>query len=70
MSLEVRQLVLKATVAEDGDESAAGGPAGSGHADKGGMGETTGVDAEQLKQEILAACRQWFQDALRQQRER
>lgn len=61
MSLEVRQLVLRATVADE-DE---GAPA------PGGASEVApGVDAEQLKQEILAACRQWFQDALRQQRER
>ncbi len=64
MSLEVRQLVLKATVAEDGED----GEAGNAAHDKGA--EASGLDPEQLKQEILAACRQWFQDALRQQRER
>lgn len=67
MSLEVRQLVLKATVAEDGDEAEG---AGSGQARQRGDGQGPALDAEQLKQEILAACRQWFQDALRQQRER
>lgn len=66
MSLEVRQLVLKATVAEDGDDEAAG----AGQPRKRGDAEASALDAEQLKQEILAACRQWFQDALRQQRER
>lgn len=64
MSLEVRQLVLKATVAEDGEE------AGDGGAAPGTGAEAPALDAELLKQEILAACRQWFQDALRQQRER
>ncbi len=64
MSLEVRQLVLKASVAEDGEEPADGAP-GAGPRE-----EAPALDAELLKQEILAACRQWFQDALRQQRER
>lgn len=65
MSLEVRQLVLKATVAEDSDEpeDAEDGPTRA-------RGEAGSLDPEQLKQEILAACRQWFQEALRQQRER
>ncbi|MGM9512985.1 DUF5908 family protein [Roseateles sp. DB2] len=64
MSLEVRQLVLKATVAEDG-EDADDNPSGT----RPGA-DASALDAEQLKQEILAACRQWFQEALRQQRER
>ena len=67
MSLEVRQLVLKATVADDsqggpGDDDSSGAPAAGASAQA--------LDVDQLKQEILAACRQWFQDALRQQRER
>ncbi|MDL5034241.1 DUF5908 family protein [Pelomonas sp. APW6] len=69
MSLEVRQLVLKATVADGADEEAANdrpGASGSASDDR----ATPALDPEQLKQEILAACRQWFQDALRQQRER
>ncbi len=64
MSLEVRQLVLKATVAEDGD------PAPDGAAAASASHRAPGLDPELLKQEILAACRQWLQEALRQQRER
>ncbi len=64
MSLEVRQLVLKATVAEDGSPATEGSVAAT------GPGLTAALDPEQLKQEILAACRQWLQEALRQQRER
>lgn len=69
MSLEVRQLVLKATVADGADEDNGDDrPHASGAAPEDGA--TPALDPEQLKQEILAACRQWFQDALRQQRER
>ena len=64
MSLEVRQLVLKATVAEDGS------PATGDRAAAPGPGLSAALDPEQLKQEILAACRQWLHEALRQQRER
>ncbi len=67
MSLEVRQLVLKATVADEDDDAEA---SGSSQARARGDTEASALDAELLKQEILAACRQWFQDALRQQRER
>ena len=67
MSLEVRQLVLKASVADADDEldGAESGPSGAPAA-----GKEPGLDPELLKQEILAACRQWWQEALRQQRER
>ena len=64
MSLEVRQLVLKATVADEGEDAEAGSAAA------GTGAEAPALDTELLKQEILAACRQWFQEALRQQRER
>ncbi|MBB2486921.1 hypothetical protein H5407_16960 [Mitsuaria sp. WAJ17] len=67
MSLEVRQLVLKATVADEGDDVEG---SGEGQARARADGEASPLDPELLKQEILAACRQWFQEALRQQRER
>lgn len=72
MSLEVRQLVLKATADE---EEVAKEDEGSKSKRKaaGGCGGAEGdncEDREQLKEEILAECRTWLLDHLRQLRER
>lgn len=68
MTLEVRQLVLRAVVDdaadEDGDaEVANGARRGAGDAD-------CCDDKAQLKEEILAECRSWLMAHLQLQRER
>ena len=64
MTLEVRQLVLKASVGADDPAAESCGAS----ACPGAQWEDTSPD--QLKQDILAACQRWMQDVLRQQRER
>ena len=74
MTLEVRQLVLKATVGDEEDEDdddEGGGTKGKKAA--GGCGGAEGDDCEdreQLKEEILAECRTWMLVHLQQLRER
>jgi hypothetical protein len=75
MTLEVRQLVLKATVDEDDDEDDDDDGGGSKRKKKsaGGCGGAEGDDCEdreQLKEEILAECRTWMRVHLQQLRER
>lgn len=72
MTLEVRQLVLKATVAEDDEDEDDDEEGGSTRRKKkaGGCGGTEGDDCEdreQLKEEILAECRTWLLGHLQQQ---
>jgi Family of unknown function (DUF5908) len=66
MSLEVRQLVLRASVQEDDDEDE--------DAEKettcGGAEADACEDKETLKEEILAACRKLLREELRAIRER
>jgi hypothetical protein len=74
MSLEVRQLVLKATVDEEQDD-VADEDTGTKSKSKaaGGCGGAEGDDCEdreQLKEEILAECRIWMLAHLQQMRER
>lgn len=75
MTLEVRQLVLKASVAEDDDEDDdedSGSPSRKKKA-AAGCGGAEGDDCEdreQLKEEILAECRTWLLLHLQQLRER
>jgi len=75
MSLEVRQLVLKATVDEEEDDDVANEDEGTKSKSKatGGCGSAGGdncEDREQLKEEILAECRTWLLVHLQQLRER
>jgi len=56
MAIEVRQLVIKSTV---------DGCGGAQPQD----GQTSGA-SEQLKEEILAECKAWFEEKLRQLKER
>ncbi|HEX5685274.1 MAG TPA: DUF5908 family protein [Ideonella sp.] len=74
MSLEVRQLVLRASVQdepdddEDDDEEA--GAAAKKATSCGGGEEDPCEDKEALKEEILAACRALLREELRALRER
>jgi hypothetical protein len=76
MTLEVRQLVLRAQVRDDDDEDEDGGPDGprpAGKARAGGCGGAGGdpcEDKETLKEEILAACQVWLREQLRRLDER
>ncbi|OWQ84395.1 hypothetical protein CDN99_24170 [Roseateles aquatilis] len=71
MTLEVRQLVLRAHVRDDDDsEDDAAGRPGARQADAasggcGGGGEDGCEDKEALKDEILAACQVWLREQLR-----
>ena len=80
MTLEVRQLVLKATVAEDDedddddDDNEEGGSRRKKKKKKaggcGGAEDDDCEDREQLKEEILAECRIWLLVQLEQLRDR
>lgn len=75
MSLEVRQLVLRASVQdepdenEDEDDEETGAPAKKA-ASCGGGEDDPCEDKEALKEEILAACRALVREELRALRER
>lgn len=77
MSLEVRQLVLRARVQDepdadddqDGVEGATAKRKGKQAAACGGQDDPC-EDRESLKEEILAACRVWLREELRALRER
>lgn len=72
MSLEVRQLVLRASVQEDdedeGDEDS--GTSSKKAASCGGDEDDACEDKEALKEEILSACRLMLREELRALRER
>jgi hypothetical protein len=72
MSLEVRQLVLRASVQEDDDED--DDPEAPGSSKKaascGGAEDDACEDKEALKEEILSACRLMLREELRALRER
>ena len=73
MSLEVRQLVLRARVRDDADEDEDddGTPASrKEQAGCGGGEDDDCEDKESLKEEILADCRAWLLEQLRSLRER
>jgi hypothetical protein len=73
MSLEVRQLVLRASVQEEPDDEEDGDDAGASQkaASCTGAGEDDACeDKEALKEEILAACRALLREELRALRER
>jgi hypothetical protein len=75
MSLEVRQLVLRASVQdepdEDDDEDDESGASAKKSTSCGGGGEEDPCeDKEALKEEILAACRALLREELRALRER
>lgn len=74
MPIEVRQLLIRATVGDgpaqaarssdaDGGASASGGGAG-------GCGGCEGEGDTQLKEDILSECKAWFEQRLRQMAER
>lgn len=73
MSLEVRQLVLRASVQEEDDDDDEGGEE-SGSSKKaspcGGDEDDACEDKEALKEEILSACRLLVREELRALRER
>lgn len=72
MTLEVRQLVLRARVRDDLDEDDDDSEADSKKAAScGGGGEQDPCeDQESLKEEILAECRAWLLEQLRALKER
>jgi hypothetical protein len=73
MSLEVRQLVLRASVQEQPDDDEDDDDAGAGRkASSCGAAEADDAceDKEALKEEILAACRALLREELRALRER
>jgi hypothetical protein len=74
MSLEVRQLVLRASVQdepdEDEDDDEETGAAAKKATSCGGGEEDPCEDKEALKEELLAACRAMLREELRALRER
>ncbi|WP_374568065.1 DUF5908 family protein [Ideonella sp.] len=74
MSLEVRQLVLRASVqdepGEDEDDDEEAGAAAKKATSCGGGEQDPCEDKETLKEEILAACRALVREELRALRER
>jgi len=72
MSLEVRQLVLRARVQDDDADDADddGAAASRKHQAGCGGGDEDCEDKESLKEEILADCRAWLLEQLRSLRER
>lgn len=72
MSLEVRQLVLRASVQEEDDENEDDEESGSSKkaASCGGDEDDACEDKEALKEEILSACRLLLREELRALRER
>jgi len=68
MTLEVRQLVLRAQVRDDGDDDDGpdnAPPAGKTSSGCGGGAGDPCEDKEALKEEILAACQVWLREQLR-----
>ncbi len=68
MTLEVRQLVLRAQVRDDEDDEDgpdAAPPAGKAGGGCGGAAGDSCEDKEALKEEILAACQVWLREQLR-----
>ena len=60
MGIEIRQLVVKMDVVEDGRNKAG----------KEGVVEISGLDPDVLREEILADCKEWLFDRCVDRRER
>jgi hypothetical protein len=73
MSLEVRQLVLRASVQDDDDEGEGDEESGSSSKKAAACGDDDDdpcEDKEALKEEILSACRAMLREELRALRQR
>lgn len=60
MTIEVRQIVIRSTVVEDGGRDPDRAPAG----------RLAAEERERIKAEVIAECREWLAERLRESRER
>lgn len=69
MTLEVRQLVLRAQIRDEEDEVGPAEDEEDENGDEDGCQDGC-LDRETLKEEILTACQHWLREQLRELRER